>query len=66
MGKEAKKCDSNFHLVNYPFDQKSWKVSGSAKNRLVWQAIRGGTFGIVIIQLEFEWKLKETAPLKIM
>lgn len=56
MSKESKKSDSDFNLVYYSFDQKSWQVSSGVKNRLACQAVRGGTFGIVIIELEFEVK----------
>lgn len=51
--KNSNKSDSDFNLV-YSFDQKSWQVPGGVKNRLACQAVRGGTFGIVIIELEFE------------
>lgn len=56
MNKDSKKSDSDFNLANYSFDQKSWQVSGSVKNFLSCQAVRGGTCGIVIIQLGFEVK----------
>lgn len=59
MSKDSKKSDSNFNLENYSSDKKSGKVSGSVKNCLAWQAIREGTFGIVIIQLEFEVKTEK-------